>query len=52
LFAFKIYRIAGDEWSMNKLANHIEVLVPESQDETYIKWVNSMLFNFWCFGSI
>ena len=52
MFAFTIDLIAGDERSMNKLANHIEVLVPDSRDRTYIKWINSILFDFWCFGSI
>jgi len=52
LFAFTIYLIEGDERSRNKLANHIQVLMQESRDKTYIEWVNSMPFNIWCFVSL
>jgi len=52
LFAFTIYLIGGGEGSRNKLANPIQVLIPENQDKTYIEWVNSMLFNIWCFVSV
>jgi len=33
LFAFTVYLVAGDERSINKLANYVEMLVPEVETE-------------------